>query len=266
MAYEDLDRPPLDVRALRTALARTRWTDVRVSARTGSTNADLAALAREGAPAGTVVVTEQQTAGRGRLDRRWEQPRSSGLAVSMLVAPREVPMHRWAWLPLLTGLAVDATVRSFDVPSALKWPNDVLVDDRKLAGILVEVVVTPQGPAAVVGVGLNTGLRADELPVPTATSMRLEGASTTDRTVVLRELLRTFDALHRAWVADEGEPTNVRESYVRRCATLGRRVRVELPDGSTLEGTAETVDLEGRLVVAGQAVSAGDVTHVRAVA
>lgn len=264
MAYEDLDRPPLDVRALRSALGRTSWTDVRVSARTGSTNADLAALARAGAPAGTVVVTEQQTAGRGRLDRRWEQPPSSGLAVSMLVAPRTVPMHRWAWLPLLTGLAVDATVRSFDVASSLKWPNDVLVEDRKIAGILVEVVVTPEGPAAVVGVGLNTGLREAELPVPTATSMRLEGASTTDRTVVLRELLRTFDALHRAWVADEGQPHNVRESYVRRCATLGREVRVEMPDGSTLRGTAETVDAEGRLVVAGQAVSAGGVTHVRA--
>ncbi len=264
MAYEDLDRPPLDVRALRAALVRSLWSDVRVSRRTGSTNADLAALAREGAPAGTVVVTEQQTAGRGRLDRRWEQPASSGLAVSMLVAPRAVPMHRWAWLPLLTGLAVDATVRSFDVPSALKWPNDVLVEDRKLAGILVEVVTTPSGPAAVIGVGLNTGLRADELPVPTATSMLLEGGSTTDRTVVLRELLRTTEKLYRAWVAEEGEPSGVRESYVRRCATLGRTVRVEMPDGTERVGTAATVDEQGRLVVDGEPVSAGDVTHVRA--
>ena len=96
-----------------------------------------------GAPEGTVHATDLQVAGRGRLDRTWESPAGSGIAVSVLLRPDEIPAARWVWLPLLVGLAVDATVREFGVDCGLKWPNDVLVDDRKLAGILLERVDTP---------------------------------------------------------------------------------------------------------------------------
>lgn len=261
-----LDRPPLDAKALRAALMGpgSFWSDVVVTASTASTNADLADDARAGAAEGTVHTTDHQVAGRGRLDRTWELPEGSGLAVSVLLRPTDVAVGRWVWLPLLVGLAVAATVEECGLEPGLKWPNDVEVDGRKLAGILLERIETPEGPAAVVGVGLNVSLRADELPVVTATSLQLEGATETDRTVVLRLLLRNLEALYRAWRAAGGDPSaGMRESYLRRCVTVGSRVRVAMPDGSMLEGTADDVDDLGRLVVAGTPVSAGDITRVR---
>jgi BirA family biotin operon repressor/biotin-[acetyl-CoA-carboxylase] ligase len=266
MSFRDLDRPPLDAAALRSALTGPGrfWTDVVVTAETGSTNADVAAAARAGAPEGTVHTTDSQTAGRGRLDRSWSAPAGSGAIVSVLLRPDAVPAARWVWLPLLVGLAVDATVHECGVVSGLKWPNDVLVDGRKLAGILLERVETENGPAAVVGVGLNISLRRDELPVETATSLALEGAAETDRTIVTRSLLRNLEALYRAWSASGGDPAaGIRDSYVRRCVTIGRRVRVMLPLDQTWEGRATGIDDLGRLLVDGRAISAGDITHLR---
>lgn len=266
MTYADLNRPPLDATALRAALVGPGqlWSDIVVTESTTSTNADLVAAARAGAPEGSIHTTDHQSAGRGRLDRRWEAPAGSGISVSVLLRPDRVAAARWVWLPLLVGLAVDATVNSFGVASTLKWPNDVLVGDKKIAGILLERIETEAGPAAVVGVGLNVTLRADELPVDTATSLAIEGAAETDRTIVLRSLLRNLASLYSAWIASAGDPTaGIRDSYVRRCSTLGQEVRVEMPDGSILTGVAEALDDLGRLVVAGRSVSAGDVTHVR---
>jgi BirA family biotin operon repressor/biotin-[acetyl-CoA-carboxylase] ligase len=266
MSYRDLDRPPLDARALQAALVGpgSFWTEVVVTPSTASTNADLADAARAGAAEGTVHTTDHQVAGRGRLDRTWDSPEGSGIAVSVLLRPTDVPAGRWVWLPLLVGLAVAATVEECGVEAGLKWPNDVEVDGRKVAGILIERVDTPDGPAAVAGVGLNVSMRADELPVDTATSLLLEDATETDRTVVLRLLLRNLEALYRAWRGAGGDPAaGVRDSYVRRCVTLGSDVSVAMPDGSTLEGRAQDVDNLGRLVVDGSPVSAGDITHVR---
>ncbi len=266
MSYRDLDRPPLDAGALRSALTGPRhlWTDVVVTSSTGSTNADVAAAARAGAPEGTVHTTDVQTSGRGRLDRAWSSPAGSGVIVSVLLRPDTVPAARWVWLPLLAGLAVDATVHECGVESGLKWPNDVQVDGRKIAGILLERVETEQGPAAIVGVGLNTTLRRDELPVETATSLALEGATDTDRTIVLRSLLRNLEALYRAWAASEGDPAaGIRDSYLRRCVTIGQRVRVSLPRDEAVEGVATGLDEHGRLLVDGRAISAGDITHLR---
>ncbi|NRQ49891.1 biotin--[acetyl-CoA-carboxylase] ligase [Aeromicrobium stalagmiti] len=266
MSYRDLDRPPLDAVALRSALTGPGrfWTEVVVTAETGSTNADVAAAARAGAAEGLVHTTDAQTAGRGRLDRSWTSPAGSGAIVSVLLRPDAVPAARWVWLPLLVGLAVDATVHECGVESSLKWPNDVLVDGRKIAGILLERVETPQGPAAVIGVGLNVSLRQDELPVETATSLALEEATETDRTIVIRAFLRNLEALYRAWSASGGDPSGgIRESYVRRCVTIGQRVRVTLPTADPLVGQATGIDDLGRLLVDGQAISAGDITHVR---
>ncbi|WP_019629091.1 biotin--[acetyl-CoA-carboxylase] ligase [Actinomadura atramentaria] len=280
--YADLARPPLHVGALRRALVRpgALWTDLRVVPETGSTNADLTAAARDGAPEGAVLATESQTAGRGRLGRPWTAPPRSGLAFSVLVRPA-VPITRLSWLPLLTGVAVVAAVRrltAFDaegerffaggdaaVEARLKWPNDVLVGDRKLAGILVEKV----GDALIAGVGLNVGLRAEELPVPTATSLAVEGAPRADRSTLLRGILREFENRYRAWTRCDGDPeeSGLRADYKEICATLGRTVRVELPGDRTLVGTAGDIDAAGCLVVRGpdgdESVSAGDVVHVR---
>jgi BirA family transcriptional regulator, biotin operon repressor / biotin---[acetyl-CoA-carboxylase] ligase len=270
-AYDDLDRPPLDVSALERALTGpgSGWTRVEVVEEAGSTNSVLAAQARAGSQPGAVLVAEHQTGGRGRLGRVWASPPRSGLTFSVLLEPSGVPAERWPWIPLLAGLAVAEGVRRVtDLDVSLKWPNDLLVDDRKLAGILSERVETPASSVAVVGVGLNVTLRQDELPTPEATSLLLESARTTDRTVVLRETLRVLDRLFRAWTADHGDPgTGLLESYLRRCSTLGRQVSVALPAGGSLAGEAVRVDDSGRLVVrtdAGErAVGAGDVVHVR---
>lgn len=271
VTYDDLRRPPLDPVALSTALTRpgSLWRQVDVVAACPSTNAELAAQARAGAPAGAVLVADHQTAGRGRLDRTWVTPAGSALTFSVLLAPDRVPTARWPWLPLLVGIAVAEGVRRVTgVECTLKWPNDVLVDDRKLAGILVERVERDRGAVAVVGVGLNVSLSEAELPVATATSLAVEGAVTTDRTVVLREVLRSLEALFVQWQADGGDPRlGLVESYVRRCSTLGRQVRVELPSGEHLQGTASGIDTDGRLEVhtadGRRMLGAGDVVHVR---
>ncbi|MFA1551076.1 biotin--[acetyl-CoA-carboxylase] ligase [Actinomadura chokoriensis] len=282
-AYGDLGRPPLHEGALQRALVREGglWREVRVVDETGSTNADLAARALEGAPEGTVLVTELQTAGRGRQGRTWTAPPRSGLAFSVLLRPA-VPAPRLGWAPLLTGVCVATAVRRMTawsqagerflgnaadvaVDARLKWPNDVLVGDRKLAGILAEKVED----ALVIGVGLNVGLREEELPVPTATSLAIEGAPLSDRAPLLRAILREFETWYREWTALDGDPetSGLRTAYRDLCATLGREVRVELPGAERLTGTARDVDGTGRLVVTGRdgdrAISAGDVVHVR---
>ncbi|WP_231335271.1 biotin--[acetyl-CoA-carboxylase] ligase [Actinomadura graeca] len=278
--YGDLDRPPLHEGALRRALVRPGglWRGVRVVDETGSTNADLAGSAGDGVPEGEVLVTESQTAGRGRLGRPWAAPPRSGLMFSMLLRPA-VPVPLLGWAPLLAGVAVATAVRRMtawseneDVPGGdvavdarLKWPNDLLVGDRKLAGILAEKA----GDALIMGIGLNVGLREAELPVPTATSLAIEGAPLSDRAPLLRAILREFETWYREWTALDGDPetSGLRTAYKDLCATLGREVRVELPGDGTLAGTARDVDGAGRLVVAGprgdRVISAGDVVHVR---
>jgi BirA family transcriptional regulator, biotin operon repressor / biotin---[acetyl-CoA-carboxylase] ligase len=283
--YTDLDRPPLDERALARALVRPDglWSEIKVVAAAGSTNADLAAAAGDGAPEGTVLVAEAQTAGRGRLGRAWEVPPRAGLTFSLLLRPA-VPGVRLTWLPLLTGVALAAAVERLTeravggdfgataggaVRVTLKWPNDVLVGERKLGGILVEQT----GDAAIVGVGLNVGLRAAELPVPAATSLAIEGAAVTDREMLLRAVLREFAHWYTAWRAADGDPdrSGVRDAYKAVCATVGQEVRVELPGGRVLSGVAVDIEDRGRLLVrtaegGEEAVSVGDVIHVRGAA
>ena len=279
--YTRLDRPPLVVSALRRALIRPGglWTALDIREQTGSTNADAAAAARAGTPEGLVVVAERQTAGRGRLDRRWESPPRAGLALSVLLRP-SVPASRLGWLPLLAGVAlVESVRRQAEVEAVLKWPNDLLIEDRKCAGILAEAVpdagpVAAQPaagqPAVVVGIGLNVTLSEAELPRPDATSLLLAGAAHTDRDPLLRALLRELADWYERWSAVDGDPgaSGLREAYRLHCATLGRQVTLALPGGGALTGTASDVDGDGRLVVAGAdgyrtAVAAGDIVHLR---
>lgn len=251
---------PIDVTRL---AALAPGFDVVVTTETASTNADLAAAARAGAAEWTVHTTDHQAAGRGRMDRSFTMPPLTGIAVSTLVRPVEVPPARWPWLPLTTGLAVLDTVRRVGVEAALKWPNDVLVADRrKLCGILVERVETADGPAAVLGVGLNVALTVNDLPVERATSLLLEDAATTDRTEVLAMLLGDLRRRIGQW-RDPAAAMGLAADYTRACSTVGRRVRIERGDGTFVEGAATEVDPYGCLVVDGVAWSAGDVTHLR---
>ena len=270
MSFSDLDRPPLNARTLSAAVLRDSgmWREVRVLAEVASTNTLLAELARQGEAAGLVIVAEAQSSGRGRLDRTWVSPARAGLTFSMLLRPDAVPMARWGWLPLLTGVALaEAVGRIADVDAWVKWPNDLLLGAgrRKAAGVLAEVA----GDAVVVGVGLNVTTRAAELPHAQATSLAIAGAAETDRAPLLRAVLRETGRLYDEWVEVGGDPDRgLLAAYRRVCDTLGRPVRVSLPDGTALEGEARDVDGEGRLVVAAAAgdvvVGAGDVVHVRA--
>jgi BirA family biotin operon repressor/biotin-[acetyl-CoA-carboxylase] ligase len=266
--WTDLGRPPLSERSLRGALIRpgSFVTDLRVLAETGSTNDDLAVLARQQAPEGTVVVAEVQTAGRGRLDRRWISPPRAGLSFSVLLRPG-TPVARRTWIPLLTGLAVrEAVARLGAVPTSLKWPNDLLLGDdlAKAGGILAQA----EGDAVVVGIGINVTTRRAELPAG-GTSLAIEAAGCTDRDPVLRAVLRSLGALYRDWSAAGGDPAGIKPAYERACDTIGRQVGVQLPDGGTLTGTATGLDDSGRLVVrtpeGDRPVSAGDVTRLRSV-
>ncbi|MEU9042184.1 MULTISPECIES: biotin--[acetyl-CoA-carboxylase] ligase [unclassified Kitasatospora] len=271
--WTDLDRPPLDEKALRHDLLVPGglWTSLDVVTETGSTNSDLAARAKAGAAQGAVLVAEAQSAARGRLDRQWTAPARSGLFLSLLLRPEEVPVECYGWLPILVGVAAAATLgRVAEVEVGLKWPNDLQVEidgaERKVGGILTELA----GGAVVVGLGLNVSLRADELPVPTAASLALAGAATTDRSTLLRALLRELAGLYREWTAAAGDPhtSDLLRAYVDRCSTLGRQVKVHLPGDTELTGEAVAIDGDGRLVVrtpdgARRAVGAGDVVHVR---
>ena len=266
-------RGPYDPARL-AALARPPWREVRLVAETGSTNADLAALARAGEPGGLVLVAERQTAGKGRLGRAWSAPEGACVTASVLVRPEAPP----ARLRLAAAARRAGGGRGAGGPGAedqagsaeVKWPNDVLLGGGKAAGILAERIVDPSGgPMAVVlGLGVNVAMEADERPVAAATSLRLAGAAPTAREEVLDAVLARLGALLGQWEAHAGDPrtSGLRDRYVARCATVGRAVTVALPGGESLEGRAVDVDGDGRLVVespsgARRIVSAGDVVH-----
>ena len=254
--YDDLERPPLRATALTRALAPDGWR-VEVVERAGSTNALLADRARAGEPAGLVVVAEEQTAGRGRLDRAWLSPARAGLTFSVLLRP-DLPPTQWPWLSLWASVAVARSLRErTGVDALLKWPNDVLVGGRKICGLLAEV---PVPGVFVLGVGLNVTTGRDELPHDRATSLQLEGAEVLDRDTVLRSLLREITRVLAEVAAD---PAAGRASYRALCTTIGAVVRVELPGGAAVEGTAAAVDDNGRLVVDGMPYGVGDVVHLR---
>ncbi|MFD8405777.1 biotin--[acetyl-CoA-carboxylase] ligase [Streptomyces anulatus] len=275
--WSDLDRPPLNRTALRRGLLRpdALWTSLEVVESTGSTNTDLAGQARGGAVGeGTVLVAEEQTAGRGRLERTWTAPPRSGLFFSVYLEPGGIPVERWGWVPLLAGVAAaTGLAKSAGVDMSLKWPNDLLVavdgQERKTGGILGEFA----GDGIVVGLGINVSLRADELPAPTAGSLALAGAVSTDRETLLRAVLRSLEDWYGRWKAADGDAaaSGLQAAYAAGCATLDRTVRAELPGGTSLVGEAVAIDGDGRLVLSTegglrQPVSAGDIVHLRGAA
>lgn len=268
--YTDLDRPPLSQAALTRAVVRPGglWSHLTVVDRTGSTNADLAQAVRDGAREGAVLIAELQLAGRGRLGRVWTAPARSGLTFSLLLRP-PVPVARQGWVTLLVALAAASAVsRVAEVDVRLKWPNDLLVGERKLAGVLAERVED----AIVVGMGLNVSVRAEEVPVTTATSLAIEGAEHTDRDPLIRAVLREIETFYREWVTAGGDADacGLRAAYIAMSATVGQEVRVELPGERVLSGVATAVDGSGHLVVHADGVDhtlgAGDVVHVRSTA
>lgn len=281
-----VNREPLDVDALRHALCRPDGPLARldVVGSTASTSSDLADRARAGsAQVPAALVAEHQTAGRGRAGRTWQTPAHAALTVSFLLRP-QVPRAALGWVPLAAGVAVVRTLAVLGCEARLKWPNDVLLEAstpveglgayRKVAGVLAEVVPDGGAPAdepplVVVGIGTNVSQQADELPVPTATSLALAGAAA-DRNALLVGLAHELtDAVGRLEAAaGDASGANLAQEYAAASASLGRRVRAELAGGDdVVVGIADRVAEDGALVLAtpggARVVSAGDVHHLR---
>jgi BirA family transcriptional regulator, biotin operon repressor / biotin---[acetyl-CoA-carboxylase] ligase len=282
---------PLDAGALRSEVGGGLWTSVTVVPSTGSTNADLLAA---GGPEGQVLVAEEQTAGRGRMGRSWVSQPGAALTFSVLLRPDSVPPERRGWLTLLAGVAVAQSVRAVsDLPATLKWPNDVLLHDGKLAGILAEQAADG---AVVIGMGINVATTADALPTGPGglrgTSIAIEAdrevgrgrpggrsgpvgrgnsaGETVARQRLLAEILREMER-HYVAFRDNPDPeaTGLLSEYRTLCVTLGQQVRAELPGGRVVTGEATGVDAVGRLLItppgaaAPVPVSAGDIVHLR---
>jgi BirA family biotin operon repressor/biotin-[acetyl-CoA-carboxylase] ligase len=276
----------IDERVRAMLAATTRFRDLRFLDSVDSTNRYGRDAALAGTPEGLVVVADHQLAGRGRIGRAWEASPGSALLLSVLLRPRDLEPGRLHLVTAAVGLAAAAALRRVaGVEVDLKWPNDLLVGERKLAGILAEAIdvrssppsgggdpggnpgggppgLEVEGPpvgvgAVVVGIGINVSAA----PVGAVGLEEAAGRSVA-RVDVLVALLEELEARYGRWDAVAAE-------YRATCATVGRRVRVEGPVGSFRTGTASGIDADGRLVVADEAtgtevaLSVGDVVHLR---
>ncbi|MDQ1594895.1 MAG: BirA family transcriptional regulator [Arthrobacter pascens] len=282
------ERPALDREALCSAefLSAHGISQLKVVDATGSTNADLLRAVTVEPKAWqdlAVLTAEHQTAARGRLDRTWEAPERSSVLVSIVLRPvnadgRPLPTQTYSWLSLLAALALrDALLETAGLRADVKWPNDVLVKGRKIAGILAQLGPMGDGsvPPVILGTGLNVTLTEAELPVPTATSVQLEGAETVDRTALLKSYLSRFCTLYRSFCNADGDPTaglaggpSLHKRVEAVMVTLGQQVRAHLPGDHEIIGHASRLDESGSLLVVDSSarehvVTAGDVVHLR---
>ncbi len=240
----------------------------------GSTNTELAERAASADyPHFSVLVTESQTSGRGRLGRVWVAPPGTTLAISVLLRPR-LALDDYGWIPLIAGLAMRRAVAEL-VPAhdvGLKWPNDVQIDGLKVSGLLAELL--PSGDGLVMGAGVNLTMTREQLPTAASTSLSLNdplvsGPELAD--AALSRYLETLAALLHRLTVEGGDAVGagIAAEVEAACTTLGHEVRVELPGGDDLVGTAVDLDSSGRLCVRRAAdarlvaVAAGDVTHLR---
>ena len=247
---------------------------------TGSTNSDLISAAVTGGksnwPDFSVYVTGYQSAGRGRAGRQWLAPAGSSLFVSVLLRPT-APIETFGWLPLLAGLAMSRTVSSRLTNGSqvgVKWPNDVLVAEQKISGVLSELL--PDGSGVVIGAGLNLTLTREQLPVETATSLTLLGDSISGEVdeSTIDEILSSYLGELRAFMAafnqhrGDAALAGLQQQFLAQCITLGQQVKVILPGEGELWGTAKTIDNQGRIIVETHqgdlaSVAAGDIVHLR---
>jgi BirA family biotin operon repressor/biotin-[acetyl-CoA-carboxylase] ligase len=262
-------RAPLDAQSLRGIVLGppSPWRRLDVIPETGSTNADLVSRAMAGEDIhGAVLIAEHQIRGRGRNGRKWSAIPGAQILLSVGVATHGVPTHLWGWLPLAAGVAVaDAVLAVSGIDARLKWPNDVLADGGKLAGILAEAV--PTRAAIVVGIGVNVTLRSAEVPDVGIASLLELGIEAPDRDRLTRRLLLDLGGRIAEWRQAGAGSSKLIVDYRARSATIGSRVRATLPGGGRVVGMARDVDDQGRLVIDadGQpvAISAGDVVHLR---
>ena len=237
---------------------------------TGSTNTDLVSQAAD-LPDFSVLVAGFQSAGRGRSGRQWQAPAGSSLFVSVLLKPNGLSASKMSWLPLLAGLAIVKAINELqpERPAALKWPNDVLIEENKISGVLSELVSDLSG--VVIGAGINVKQKQDELPIEKATSLKIElgRAPRLDKVLVL--YLKHLRDLYDSFVVHRGDAvlSGLRYQVMDNCVTLGLRVKAILPGEKEVLGEAVGIDDSGRLILlpdgakSVMAVAAGDIVHLR---
>ena len=231
-----------------------------------STNTEVARLAQQGADEGLTIVADEQTAGRGRLQRTWSSPRGAGLYCSVLLRP-VFALERWPLITFVAALAVgDALLEAAEVNTDIKWPNDLLAGGRKICGILAEGIETPAGRAVVLGMGIN--LTDDAFPhelANVATSVAREGRAP-EREAILAALLKALARWYALLHEPEGAEKIVAAWASRSSYAVGKLVQVTNGD-EVLQGVTRGVENDGalRLETAGglQLIRAGDVTNVR---
>ncbi len=248
-------REALNESAMNATLRGSYW---RVSVFQSVTSTQTELIGKENLQHGDVYVTEFQSAGRGRLDRTFEAIESSALLFSIYLEPKRSKLE-WSAIPLLAGLSLVNALKSLDakVATNLKWPNDLLIGDKKLAGILVEA----RDNGVIVGIGLNVAMKISELPVLTATSLAIENFAELNRNVILPEILKKLATTIELW---ESSSTTVLEQYRNVSSTLGKEVEAHLPSGEILRSQAVGISDTGELQLAsGARVHVGDVIHLR---
>lgn len=267
---------PLTEQNLRTLLTtRTVGRHLRWYAELGSTNQEALRLVQEGCPDGTVVIADAQTAGRGRLGRTWHSPAGCNLYCSVVLAraPRPERLAEWlSWIPLVSGVAASEAVAAVaGLRPMLKWPNDILIGDRKVGGILCESSGVPSAPAVVVGIGLNLNGSRETFPselARVATTVEAEIGRPVDRTRLAAELLSHMEVRLDELLARGAE--RLATEYRARCATLGKTVLAQLAEGQELVGVADTVGPTASLTVRSvqdgsrRELRAADIVHLRA--
>jgi BirA family transcriptional regulator, biotin operon repressor / biotin---[acetyl-CoA-carboxylase] ligase len=237
----------------------------------GSTNTYLLEKANDLTwPDFSVVLTDNQTAGRGRLDRSWQAQPGKALAISVLLRPVGINLSAYGWLPLLAGVAMKNAVASLiaEAEVGLKWPNDVLVSEEKIAGVLSELA---SNNAVVVGAGLNLLQTKAELPIPNATSLALHSVTGFQLDDIAVRYLASFKRLYENFSDAQGDAVNsgLMTDVIESSLTIGKKVLVVLPDETEFEGIASGLDESGRLLVSLtnpteiRAVAAADIKHLR---
>ena len=230
-----------------------------------STNTEASRRAMQGAEEGLCIVAKEQTAGRGRLQRAWVSPAGAGLYFSIVLRP-VVDAARWTLLPLMAALAVhDALRDACELETDIKWPNDILVGERKLCGILAETIDTSVGRAAIVGIGVN--LTSEAFPVAlreTATSVEAVTGKTVEPETLLQSLVRALQSRYKMFQMETGSSEIILEWSRRSTYANGKRVRIS-NGNETFVGVTRGLEPDGALRVKTDAgeikvVRAGDVT------
>ena len=225
---------------------------------TGSTQDDLYQLASTGnAIPKTILASEYQSSGRGRLDRTFIAPPMSALTFSIYIEPK-VERDEWSFLTLLAGLSVHEALHALDPQTqvGIKWPNDLLINEAKFVGMIAQA--TPKG--VVLGIGINVGMSKEELPVEGATSLALAGFAQLDRNIILATIINHFEINLEMWEHDQSFLAEYRSASV----TIGSDVEVSLPGGEILRSRAVDISNTGALILAsGDEVTVGDVVHLR---